>query len=109
MQPPTNIADKIVIFQLLADHPPHNVFHQPDGVEQANVMSTCKLGYITVKVFVADFVECAFVSAFQYAPKRFHSVDVDLLIDIFANTMLNMTMVVSVQILITHEVVDADS
>ncbi len=72
----------------------------------AVVMPTHKLGDIPVKVFVADFMEGALVGApFQDAPKRFHAVDVDLLIDIFTNAVPDELMLVSCHVPITHEVI----
>lgn len=52
-------------------------------------MSASELGDIAIKVFVADLVKRAFVSSLQDTPKRFHAVDVDILIDILTDTVLD--------------------
>ena len=52
-------------------------------------MSASKLGYIAIKMFVADLVECAFVHSLENAPKRLHFIDVDILIDIFTDRVFD--------------------
>ena len=72
-------------------------------------MTTSKFGNIPTQMLMADLVECSLVSTFQHTPKRFHSVDVDVFIDILTNAVLDKLVVVSLHVLITFEVICAYS
>ena len=89
MQPAINPGYQFFVSQVLANHTAHNAFHLVDSVHCAIIVLASKLGYIAVKMFLADFVKCALMSAFKNTPKAFHSVNVDVFINILANTVLD--------------------
>ncbi len=64
------------------------VLHLPDHVHLTDIVFPCKLHYIAIEVFLAEFVIHAFMGTLDHSPKRLNTIGMSETLDVFLNGIM---------------------